>query len=390
MFTRTTIEKILRSGENESLALKILLSPLFLLSLVYDAVTRARVFLYDKSLFHARKLPCRVISVGNITLGGTGKTPLTLYIGRLLKEMDYKTAILSRGYGGSGEGCSMVLSKGDGPLHGPDKSGDEPYMIASKLSGVFVLTGKNRFQSGSMACNMFNIDAAILDDGYQHLGLYRDLNILLISPKTLNGKGWLLPRGELRETLASMNRADLIVVKGKEDQHPGLLDRLKVIIERDRVFFFKYKPVSFINQRDGKKETLDFVKGKRLLTVCGIALPDSFVETLNDLGGLVYNKIIFPDHHHYTTTNIEHIKRSSSDVDIIVTTEKDGVKLSKIIPADLDIYMLEIDIEMSEEARFKEYLKNVLEESGNAGKLQKDTNKGPKLDRGRRTVHTSH
>lgn len=366
MFARTTIEKILRSGEEESLALKILLSPLFLLSLVYDAVTRARVFLYDKSLFSSRKLPCKVISVGNITVGGTGKTPLTLYIGRLLKEMDYKTAILSRGYGGSSEGRSMILSKGDGPLHGPDKSGDEPYMIASKLRGVFVLTGKNRFQSGSMACNMFNIDAAILDDGYQHLSLYRDLNILLISPKTLNGKGWLLPRGELRETLASMNRADLIVVKGKEEHYHGILNRLKAIIEIDRIFFFQYKPVSFINRRDGKKETLDIIKGKRLLTVCGIALPDSFVETLNDLGGIVYHKIIFPDHHNYTAADIEHIKRSSLDLDIIVTTEKDGVKLSKILPDDLDIYMLEIDIEINEAARFKKYLKNVLEKNETA------------------------
>ena len=373
MFTRTTIEKMLRSGEDESLALKILLSPLLLISFVYNAVTRTRVFLYDKSLFHSQKLPCKVISVGNITVGGTGKTPLTLYIGRLLKEMGHKTAILSRGYGGSRQGCSMVLSKGDGPLHGPDESGDEPYMIASKLRGVFVLTGKNRFQSGILACNAFNIDAAILDDGYQHLSLYRGLNILLISPKTLNGKGRLLPRGELRETLESMNRADLIVVKGKEEQHVGLLDRLKVIIDRDRVFFFTYKPVSFINQRDGKKEKVDFVKRKKLLSVSGIALPDSFLETLNDLGGLVCKRIIFPDHHNYTVKDIEQIKRSSSDVDITVTTEKDGVKLSKMLPGDLDMYMLEIDIDMTEEARFREYLKNVIEKNENAGERQKDT-----------------
>ena len=360
MFTRTTIEKILRNNEDESLALKMLLSPLFLLSLVYDAVTRARVFLYDKSLFQSRKLPCSVISVGNITLGGTGKTPLTLFIGRLLKERGYKTAVLSRGYGGSGEGRSMILSRGDGPLYGPDESGDEPYLIASKLHGIYVITGKDRFRSGMLACDSFNVDVAILDDGYQHLSLKRDLNILLVSPKTLNGNGYLLPRGELRESLEAMNRADLIVVKGDKDQHPELLDRLKVIIERDRVFFFKYKPVSFINHRNGKKEKLDLIEGKRLLAVCGIALPDSFIETVIDLGGLVCKKMIFPDHYKYTTKDIEDIKKASSDVDLIVTTEKDGVKLSKIFPSDLDIYMFEIDIEIAEEARFKTCLQGLI------------------------------
>jgi tetraacyldisaccharide 4'-kinase len=231
---------------------------------------------------------------------------------------------------------------------------------------------------------------AILDDGYQHISLKRDLNILLISPKTLNGNGYLLPRGESRESLEAMNRADLIVVKGDKDQHLELLDRLKVIIERDRVFFFKYKPVSFINQRNDKKEKLDLIEGKRLLAVCGIALPDSFIETVNDLGGLVCKKMIFPDHHKYTTKDIEDIKRASSDVDLIVTTEKDGVKLGEIFPSDLDIYMLEIDIKINEEARFKECLKNVLIEGKNAGELQKNINKGAKLDRGRRTVHTGH
>lgn len=360
MLLRTTIEKILRNNEAESLAIKVLLFPLFLLSLVYGAVIKARVFLYGKSLLHSRELPCKVISVGNITVGGTGKTPMTLFIGRLLKEMDYKAAVLSRGYGGSGEGRSMILSRGDGPLYGPDQSGDEPYLIASKLQGIYVITGKDRFRSGMLACDSFNVDVAILDDGYQHLSLKRDLNILLVSPKTLNGNGYLLPRGELRESLETMNRADLIVVKGDKDQHPELLDRLEVIIERDRLFFFQYKPVSFINQRDGKNEKLDLIEGKRLLAVCGIALPDSFIEAVIDLGGLVYKKMIFPDHYKYTTKDIEDIKKASSDVDLIVTTEKDGVKLKRILPNGLDIYSLGIDIEITEEARFKTCLQGLI------------------------------
>jgi tetraacyldisaccharide 4'-kinase len=353
---RTTIEKLLRSGRYDRSAVKILLYPLLLLSVVYGVIVRVRAYLYGKSLLQSRRLPCKVISVGNITVGGTGKTPMTLYIGRLLTDRGFKTAVLSRGYGGSNEGTTRILSSGGGPLYGPYDSGDEPYLIATKLKDTPVLIGRNRYKSGLLAYEKFNVDIIVLDDGYQHLSLKRDLNILLVSPETLKGNGYLLPRGELREPFQSVSRADLILVKGDKNDQLHFMKRLNMLNNSAPLFFFKYNPVSLTNVGSSEVVGLEFLREKKLLAFCGIALPESFFKTLEELGGNVHRKLTFPDHHTYSINDLNKLKAASAGVDVIVTTEKDGVKLKEIIPPELELFILDIDVSITELERFKDYL----------------------------------
>ena len=209
------IDRILYRKE-KSLGTKILLLPLYLLSVPYQWAVRTRILFYNIGLLKTKRLPCPVISVGNITVGGTGKTPLVMLLARGLKERGIKIAILSRGYKRKKNSDSLV-SDGQNLFLSPEAAGDEPYLMANALKGVPILVGKDRFMTGQMALERFGVRGLLLDDGYQHLHLHRDLNILLIDSNVGFGDGHLLPRGILREPLSHLQRADLFVLTKVED-----------------------------------------------------------------------------------------------------------------------------------------------------------------------------
>jgi tetraacyldisaccharide 4'-kinase len=338
--------------------MKVLLFPLYFLSLPYGAVVRIRYLLYSMGLFHSKHLPCPVISVGNITVGGTGKTPLVITLAKGLMGRGIPMAILSRGYKGKGSSRPLV-SDGKTVLLSPEESGDEPFQMAKALKGIPVLVGKDRFSNGQLALQQFDIRGVLLDDGYQHLQLHRDLNILLIDSEIGFGDHHLLPRGILREPLEHLRRAHLFLLTKVEDpENCRLLEKmLREIHPSSPVFHSHYEPQGLIGS-DGEWVGLQALKGKKALAVSGIANPAHFSLLLRKCGMEIVREMIFPDHHRFTSKDLFAIEKESKEADWTVTTEKDIVKLGKMKIVRPPLLALRIEMKIWEE---EEFYKKILE-----------------------------
>lgn len=339
----------------------MLLSPLFLLSLPYGWAVRTRTFLYSLGLLKTKQLSRPVISVGNITVGGTGKTPLVMALSEGLMERGIPTAILSRGYRGK-KGSGPLVTDGRRVLLSPEESGDEPFLMASVLKGIPILIGKDRLKNGKMALDRFPVRGFLLDDGFQHLPLLRDLNILLVDSQIGFGDGHLLPRGILREPLSHLRRADLFLMTKAED--PEACQSLESILRKIHpsapIFHSHYEPAGLIHP-DGKVEPLHLFKGKKVIALSGIANPAYFSMLLKKCGMEVVGEVIFPDHHRYTALDLLSIKGKVKEVGWIVTTEKDMVKLKKLPLDPLPLLSLRIEMKIWEEEEFYKKVMEVFE-----------------------------
>jgi tetraacyldisaccharide 4'-kinase len=307
---------------------------LLLISWISLVVVKLRRWLYARGMMQTSSLPCKVISVGNIVVGGSGKTPVVAYTARMLKEhSNLSVAVLSRGYRGEVSGPAAV-SDGQKIIFGPVEAGDEAHMLARALPGIPVLIGKDRSITGFMAFRKWNCDAVILDDGFQHLKLVRDVDIIVMDATRPFGLDHLLPRGYLREPLSSLNRADLILLT-RVDQCGDLdyvRDRLSRIAPSVPVFEGVYEPRSLRSLDTQQEVGLDAIRDRDILAVCGIANPLSFVKTLKSLEPAEVSLVAFPDHFAYPPRSIEAIRRKAAElrVDVIVTTEKDASKLGSV------------------------------------------------------------
>jgi tetraacyldisaccharide 4'-kinase len=337
---------------------KVLLFPLALLSLPYEWIVRIRTILYSIHLLRTKRLPCPVISVGNITVGGTGKTPLVITLAKGLRDRGIPTAILSRGYKGRGSSEPWV-SDGKNVLLSPQESGDEPFQMAKALNGIPVLVGKNRFVNGQLALQRCEIRGVLLDDGYQHLQLHRDLNILLIDSQIAFGDYHVLPRGILREPLEHLRRAHLFLLTKVEDPENcrPLEKMLRKIHPSLPVFHSHYEPQGLIGL-DGEWVGLQGLKGKKALAISGIASPAYFSFLLRKCEIEIIREMIFPDHHQFTSKDLIAIGRESKKADWIVTTEKDIVKLREMKIVHPPVFALHIEMKIWEE---EEFYKKVME-----------------------------
>ena len=346
-----------------SLQQRILATPLrFLLiplSWLYTASVQLRNILYTRGVFKARRLPCRVISVGNIVVGGTGKTPAVIVIAEHLQREGVRVAILLRGYKRRVREKVTIVSDGEKVCASPIESGDEADMMAKRLSGVPIIVGKCRYLTGQVALERFKVDVLLLDDGFQHRQLARDVDILTIpathpfgSPKKL------LPAGTLREPPTALRRADLIllthadtpnisahakkVVKGLAPNAPVLesihqpthLYPLAISSQQSAISMKPSLPTE-TEIRDPKAIPTDIkeLKGKRVLAVCGIGNPDAFAATLMRCSVASVELLAFPDHHVYTEADKQRIDTAfqAAAADLIVTTQKDEQKLARFV-----------------------------------------------------------
>jgi tetraacyldisaccharide-1-P 4'-kinase len=346
-----------------SLQQRILATPLrFLLiplSWLYTASVQLRNILYTRGVFKARRLPCRVISVGNIVVGGTGKTPAVIVIAEHLQREGMRVAILLRGYKRRVREKVTIVSDGEKVCASPIESGDEADMMAKHLSGVPIIVGKCRYLTGQVALERFKVDVLLLDDGFQHRQLARDVDILTIpathpfgSPKKL------LPAGTLREPPTALRRANLIllthadtpnisahakkVVKGLAPNAPVLesihqpthLYPLAISSQQSAISMKPSLPTE-TEIRDPKAIPTDIkeLKGKRVLAVCGIGNPDAFVVTLMRCSVASVELLAFPDHHVYTEADKQRMDTAfqAAAADLIVTTQKDEQKLARFV-----------------------------------------------------------
>ncbi len=281
------------------------------------------------------RLPVPVISVGNITTGGTGKTEAVAYLCRLLLAHGLKPGILSRGYKRRSRAATLVVSKGQGPEVSVDEAGDEPYLLAQRLPGVALVVGKDRWISGMQAVQALGCQVLVLDDGFQRRDqLYRDLDIVLVDAADPFGGEALLPAGRLREPVGALAEAGVIIVT-RADQHrtEALVARLARLAPEALILNAQHTPANLISLDGKKKQSPEFLANRRVLAVSGIARPEAFEKTLESLGATVTGHFSFADHHWFTDAERKRIFHHAVSLKSeIVTTSKDAVRLAW--PAD--------------------------------------------------------
>ena len=355
MNPRLLIQDLLHSNpRQEGMSRKIMLFPLYLLSLLYALAMRWRRTCYRSGMLPSSSLPCPVVSVGNITLGGTGKTPMVIYLTQLLQRRGLKAAVLSRGYRSESGHVVAVVSDGARLLLGPREAGDEPAMIARALPGTPVIIGRDRVRSGRLACERFNPDVILLDDGFQHLRLRRDADIVLVDRNVGFGNGRLIPRGMLREPLSALQAAHLIILTKKAGGYrPQPLEQAITARNPRAPIFSAGYAVRGLTALDGSPAgDLQGLAGKNLLAVAGIGNPGYFLHLLHSAGVRVAEEMILPDHHRYTAADAERLAAFLPRVDCIITTAKDGCKMAVAGFHHLPVLVLDIMVEMDDEPAF--------------------------------------
>lgn len=338
--------------------MKQLLAVLFLIGRIfspaYSLVMLLRAFLYRKNiLLKSHRLPVPVISIGNLTLGGTGKTPMVRYVTRLLLNRSLRPAIVSRGYGGKATGTVNIVSDGVRILLPPDMAGDEPFMLAEALPGVPVLTGPERVRVARHAIQEFGVNRIVMDDGFQHLAVSRDLDLVLFSARTLLGNGRVFPGGPLREPLSALERAHCFVITGVDNGNRSMVDdfqrRLQGAFLGKPVFAGEYLPTGIWHSRQGKTCTLAEARELPMFAFAGIANPDSFRQTLRQEGFSLVGFKEFKDHHGYTAQDVAALVAAAQahGAQALIATEKDFVKLRPFF-AEFPILALTIELRMDQ------------------------------------------
>ena len=318
------------------------------LSLLYRLIVNLRNRMYDLGIFKQEKLPCKVISIGNITVGGMGKTPTVIMLSNLLKGKGYRPAVLSRGYGGEAQSHVNIVSDGSHILMGHIEAGDEPVLIAKSTVGIPVLTGAKRTLTGQVAIKNLGADILILDDAFQHRQIFRDIDIVLLSRENPFGNGFLLPRGPLREPEEALKRAHYLIWKDNVRDGSYPLYQEQRIGSFLPVLSMYPKPKSLIRGDTGVSFPPEYIKGKKICALAGIGSPEAFGETIDSLGGILVSFLPFPDHYRYTSQDISHIRNISSaaGAEIIMTTEKDGIRLTDFPDFLKDILILKVEMEI--------------------------------------------
>ncbi|MCF8066991.1 MAG: tetraacyldisaccharide 4'-kinase [Desulfobacterales bacterium] len=346
------------------------------LSKGYAAAVRTVKFCHDSGIFRKKRLTCPVFSIGNITAGGTGKTPMTIYMAALLKELDYSVAILSRGYGGRAEKKGAIVTDGKNILITPDAAGDEPYMMAVRLSGVPVIVGQSRFDAGMLAIKKFNPDIILLDDGFQHRKLFRNLDIVLMDAGHPFGNGHMLPRGALREPASSLDRAGAIVLTRSEDNNSAVKQIHKHVSHNIEVFKSFHKPrACFIVKRglseevqasfDSEVEPFHFLRDKTVFVFSGIAKNSDFVDMITGFGCNISGKKLFSDHYRYSEKDLTDILTAAkkTGAETIITTEKDFARVVGRTDWPIELFVIGIDIEMKADTeKFKNFISKKVKE----------------------------
>lgn len=350
---KTYIQKI---HYNESMKPKDypVLCALRVCSIFYSLIINIRYLFYKFNILKSTKLDAYIISIGNLTTGGTGKTPITCEIANYInKYLNTTSAIISRGYGGKLSNKTInIISNGKNILFNAEKAGDEPFWMAVNTKDTPILTGKNRIKSGQYAIDNFKSNILLLDDGFQHLKLKRDMDIVLIDCMKVFGNGFLLPAGPLREPENQIKRADKIIIVNKkpfdkesEAQCEKIYQKIYQNYSKKSVFC-KIKPDKIYNLKTNIP-----VISQKSLAFAGIGQPEFFFNYLKNAGIELVSEIVFEDHYLYTKLDLENLieKAQKMGADSIITTEKDAVKLMDFLSelnSEIKICALKLNVEM--------------------------------------------
>lgn len=323
-------------------------------SVFYSIIILIRQTLYSLKILKSTKLNAYVISIGNLTTGGTGKTPITCEIANYINNnLNKKVAIISRGYGGQlSNKNTNIISEGENIFYDSIQAGDEPFWMTENCKNTAVITGKNRVKSGQYAVDNFNSEILILDDGFQHLKLQRDLDIVLIDCITVFGNGFLLPAGPLRELKVNLKRADKIIIVNKKPFDSDSETQCELIAKNICEKHGKEPLVCKLNpDKIYDLNTKELVNPQKSIAFAGIGQPEFFFNSLKNKGVNLVSEKIFTDHYLYTKLDIENILKEAEEkgADSIITTEKDAVKLMPFldkINSNIKICALKLNVEL--------------------------------------------
>jgi tetraacyldisaccharide 4'-kinase len=332
------VERIWYPDGPESFGQKLARSPLAIASLGFRAAVGARNLLFERGILAQRRIDgAQVVSVGNLTVGGAGKTPVAIFLAQRFRALGRKVAVLSRGYGRRSRREFAFDAENAPP---PEEAGDEPVLIARKCPGVRIYVGADRSSMAARARGE-GAEVLVLDDGMQHRRLARDAEVLVVDEAVGFGNGAMLPRGPLREPLAQIRRASLLWVRASEEPVPGLPLFAGPIVRA------VHAPSALLAP-DGVEHPPALLRGRRVHALCGIARPGRFTQTLQSLGAIVTGVSAFPDHHFYAAAELVVVgERARVEGAFLVTTEKDRVRLPGGFQAW--VLLLGVTIESGEE-----------------------------------------
>ena len=320
----------------------------------YRGLLGAREWLYGRGLLRSRTLSCPVVSIGNLTVGGTGKTPAVDLAAGTLADLGRRVAIVSRGYGRRSSGIQVVADTASIRLD-PVDAGDEPFLLARRLPGVPVVVGANRYDAARLAVERFGATAIVLDDGFQHRTLAKDLEVVMTRARRPWGNRRPLPHGPLREPLTALARADLIVAAGADRVEDA--EEVREAARRHApgvpVVAARYVPVESWEAERMRPHPLGDLATRRLLAFAGIASPESFARTLDTLHVEVADFATFADHHWYTAGDLAALdaRAAALGAEGLVTTEKDWVRLRGVARAGRPIHVVSVRLELLDAAR---------------------------------------
>lgn len=311
------------------------------LSVPYGLGVRMRSIAYDRGLIRQWELPGFVLSVGNITAGGTGKTPAVIMIAQWARDQGHSVCVLSRGYGGNYKGDVLEVSDGQKIKPSWAECGDEPYLMARKLHGIPVVVARKRYLGGNYAHERFGTNFFILDDGYQHLALKRDFNLLLIDSRDPFRSDHLLPWGKLREPISAVCRADVIILSNFDSAMTvdPLPNTVRARFNESKIFQGRHMPTEVVFSGEKGSIKPQWLKGKEVAAFAGIGKPEGLRETLSRLGAKVMFFYSFPDHHIYRQEEIQRLIEiaKKKNLKYLITTEKDWVKIKALIGDEFQI-----------------------------------------------------
>ncbi len=354
------------SGRLRGLGPNLLRFTLKLLSRLYSFIMNVRLALFEHRIIRSKTLGCQVISIGNLTVGGTGKTPVVEVFARALQQNGRKVAILSRGYMKAEDPPAeklknlitfrtpkqqppRIVSDGERLLLDSEMGGDEPYMLASNLPNVCVIVDKDRVKSGRYAIQKLGCDTLILDDGFQYLRLKHRVDIVLVDRTNPFDNGYVLPRGLLRESVRHLSRATFIfITKSAGDGSPELRQQIRALNDKAEIAECRHTPRHLQDVFTGERKPLEFLQGLKVAALSGIAAPRGFEETLERLGGELVHRRRFADHHRYTQQELLDTINAARDrgAQAILTTEKDAVRFPLVERRDIPLYFLRVEIEL--------------------------------------------
>ena len=315
------------------------------LSWLYGAAVNIRNYLYDAEIFNSSEVDIPVVSVGNIVVGGTGKTPVVRELAEMLKNSGYSPAVICKGYGQEVVEPEMV-SDGENIFLGADEVGDEALLLAAELDKIPVVVCQNKTKAAEWVDKNLNSDIMLIDDGFQHRSLNRDFDLVLLDVNLPFGNGHLLPRGFLREHPKNLQRADgIIITRVEQADEQSIMQIWQEIADLNgelSVFLGNYQP-RYLHDFRQNRYSLEYIAGERVKAFSSIGNPDSFITTLNNLGCHVDEHFVFPDHHDYSRSDFagedgfipreaaksEDVEKKSDEAQFLLTTSKDFTKLSE-------------------------------------------------------------